>query len=68
MNVTLPILNGDGSAEGRETQGLWEEFANVFPPRRTEVPQPGGTQAISGFFTDTTLCIGCKACEVACKQ
>jgi formate dehydrogenase iron-sulfur subunit len=22
----------------------------------------------TGFFTDTTLCIGCKACEVACKQ
>jgi len=22
----------------------------------------------NGFFTDTTLCIGCKACEVACKQ
>jgi formate dehydrogenase iron-sulfur subunit len=21
-----------------------------------------------GFFTDTTTCIGCKACEVACKQ
>lgn len=21
-----------------------------------------------GFFTDTSLCIGCKACEVACKQ
>jgi formate dehydrogenase iron-sulfur subunit len=21
-----------------------------------------------GFFTDVTLCIGCKACEVACKQ
>src|ERR1051326_3918007 len=21
-----------------------------------------------GFFTDTTICIGCKACEVACKQ
>lgn len=20
-----------------------------------------------GFFTDTTICIGCKACEVACK-
>ena len=27
--------------------------------------QPG--QAV-GFFTDETLCIGCKACEVACKQ
>jgi formate dehydrogenase iron-sulfur subunit len=22
----------------------------------------------TGFFTDTTICIGCKACEVACKQ
>jgi formate dehydrogenase iron-sulfur subunit len=21
-----------------------------------------------GFFTDTSVCIGCKACEVACKQ
>jgi formate dehydrogenase iron-sulfur subunit len=21
-----------------------------------------------GFFTDTTVCIGCKACEVACKE
>ncbi|MEW6333681.1 MAG: 4Fe-4S dicluster domain-containing protein [Thermodesulfobacteriota bacterium] len=26
---------------------------------------PGGTY---GFFTDTSLCIGCKACEVACKE
>ena len=22
----------------------------------------------TGFFTDSTLCIGCKACEVACKD
>ncbi len=27
--------------------------------------QPG---KVYGFFTDTSLCIGCKACEVACKQ
>jgi formate dehydrogenase iron-sulfur subunit len=27
--------------------------------------QPGERM---GFFTDTTVCIGCKACEVACKQ
>jgi formate dehydrogenase iron-sulfur subunit len=26
---------------------------------------PGHTY---GFFTDTSLCIGCKACEVACKE
>jgi formate dehydrogenase iron-sulfur subunit len=24
--------------------------------------------AITGFLTDSTLCIGCKACEVACKE
>ena len=24
--------------------------------------------AAKGFFTDTTVCIGCKACEVACKE
>jgi formate dehydrogenase iron-sulfur subunit len=23
---------------------------------------------ITGFLTDSTLCIGCKACEVACKE
>ncbi len=27
--------------------------------------QPGQSY---GFFTDTSVCIGCKACEVACKQ
>src|SRR5437763_9259490 len=25
-------------------------------------------QPAMGFFTDTSLCIGCKACEIACKQ
>ena len=33
--------------------------------RRPEAP---ASQEPTGFFTDTTLCIGCKACEVACKQ
>ncbi len=33
---------------------------NKMPP----LPQ----QSAMGFFTDTSLCIGCKACEVACKQ
>jgi formate dehydrogenase iron-sulfur subunit len=28
---------------------------------------PSASQAV-GFFTDTTVCIGCKACEVACHQ
>ena len=25
-------------------------------------------EARMGFFTDTSVCIGCKACEVACKE
>ncbi|OBI76437.1 4Fe-4S dicluster domain-containing protein [Mycobacterium asiaticum] len=28
-------------------------------------PEP---QPRKGFFTDTSICIGCKACEVACKE
>ena len=36
------------------------------PARRRAVartPKPR-----KGFFTDTSICIGCKACEVACKE
>ncbi len=29
---------------------------------------PPPVRPAKGFFTDTSLCIGCKACEVACKQ
>ena len=29
---------------------------------------PMASQTSMGFFTDTSLCIGCKACEIACKQ
>jgi formate dehydrogenase iron-sulfur subunit len=37
----------------------------TWPFRRGHVEQP---HPATGFFTDTTVCIGCKACEVACKQ
>ena len=38
-----------------------------------ETPEWPGTygdeaQQRVGFFTDTSVCIGCKACEVACKE
>ena len=29
---------------------------------------PMAPQTAMGFFTDTSVCIGCKACEIACKQ
>ena len=37
----------------------------AYPFRRGTEVAPG--KAV-GFYTDTTVCIGCKACEVACKQ
>src|SRR6266496_2584623 len=46
-----------GELSATEAQALEKKFtANGHPSGR------------KGFFTDTTLCIGCKACEVACKQ
>jgi formate dehydrogenase iron-sulfur subunit len=77
MTVNLPILGGDADTTTRLKRRLmetWEDVPNAFPPRRTPVPQPAEAapdatlKQIMGFFTDTTLCIGCKACEVACKQ
>jgi formate dehydrogenase iron-sulfur subunit len=45
------------------------ELAGVIPD---EAELTAGTRIEPGkrygFFTDTTLCIGCKACEVACKE
>lgn len=37
----------------------------IGPFRRGAAPDP---RSATGFYTDTTVCIGCKACEVACKQ
>ena len=38
------------------------------PEARMAREKPPAARGAKGFFTDTTLCIGCKACEVACKQ
>jgi formate dehydrogenase iron-sulfur subunit len=47
-----------------------DSFLDAVIPRESELTAeatiaPGRSY---GFFTDTTLCIGCKACEVACKE
>ena len=59
-----------GRAQGVETSprdGFVPELIRRFlgPFVRVPLPPP---QAATGFYTDTTVCIGCKACEVACKQ
>ncbi|AGF72071.1 4Fe-4S dicluster domain-containing protein [Corynebacterium halotolerans] len=34
----------------------------------THIQYGDEAQPRKGFFTDTSICIGCKACEVACKE
>jgi formate dehydrogenase iron-sulfur subunit len=36
--------------------------------RGSYLGMPGERPPRLGFFTDTSVCIGCKACEVACKE
>jgi formate dehydrogenase iron-sulfur subunit len=52
-------------------------FTGNDPAHRLHGPLPdvqgdagyeGDHPARVGFFTDTSVCIGCKACEVACKE
>ena len=45
-------------------------MSNSFYGPLDPAPDAGWTEAPprKGFFTDTSVCIGCKACEVACKE
>jgi formate dehydrogenase iron-sulfur subunit len=43
--------------------GLLDRLVEPFQRGAARASQPA-----TGFYTDTTVCIGCKACEVACKQ
>ncbi len=52
-----------GAARGAGEMSALERIAEVW-----ERPAPPPLREETGFFTDTSLCIGCKACEVACKQ
>ena len=55
------------SPEAPRAAGLFAVILHrlTYPFRRGTRPAP---HASTGFYTDTTVCIGCKACEVACKQ
>ncbi|GER89361.1 4Fe-4S ferredoxin [Dictyobacter vulcani] len=55
---------------GRESVSSIAQGVKQLPQLLTllhkETPPP--EEPALGFFTDTSLCIGCKACEIACKQ
>ena len=58
---------GPARAGGRHGQRRPDQSGLVHPaaPRW---PTAAARADPKGFFTDTSVCIGCKACEVACKQ
>lgn len=48
----------------------YTSFERLAGPLADPAHEAGHTddQPRMGFFTDTSVCIGCKACEVACKE
>ena len=54
----------DGTGDGQALD-IRHGLADDDPPHGGGYPDP---RPRMGFFTDTTVCIGCKACEVACKE
>ncbi|QEH31739.1 Formate dehydrogenase, nitrate-inducible, iron-sulfur subunit [Aquisphaera giovannonii] len=63
----LEVAARPSPPETSPRRGLAASLARrlVGPFLRGEMPPP---RPATGFYTDTTVCIGCKACEVACKQ
>lgn len=67
--MTLTSYNGQGEAGGVVGKTIRKVFARAEPGEVLRIQERAAeTQPQMGFFTDTTVCIGCKACEVACKQ
>src|SRR5205807_7398246 len=49
--------------QASRAQGLMQLETHAWPSTYGDQAKPR-----MGFFTDTSVCIGCKACEVACKE
>ncbi len=65
----VPAAGRDHRADGDEAMTAVDVRIG---PRPDDQPDgmdsyPGASPRM-GFFTDTSVCIGCKACEVACKE
>jgi formate dehydrogenase iron-sulfur subunit len=44
------------------------QITHTAPAKRGSDSYGAEERPRKGFFTDTSLCIGCKACEIACKE
>lgn len=60
------MVLADGRLQKSPLATMTKEISTMLAGMKKEPPIPA--QSPMGFFTDTSVCIGCKACEVACKQ
>ena len=66
-----PTHQGSGHAHvdaGDGHLGLDQAFTSAGPAGPAAHAGWEAPPSRKGFFTDTSICIGCKACEVACKE
>jgi formate dehydrogenase iron-sulfur subunit len=64
--VLRQLREGDPLGLGKAVRS---ERSRTLTPRIDGAETDGDeTKPRMGFFTDTSICIGCKACEVACKE
>ncbi len=73
MSAENPIIPGSAETPGAGATDTYNIEGHETPPTRPVIPlgqksYDGEGRPRMGFFTDTTVCIGCKACEVACKE
>jgi formate dehydrogenase iron-sulfur subunit len=61
-----PAAAGSGSASGSDSDELLHVLLGGGDPAQSAGWSEHPPRM--GFFTDTSLCIGCKACQVACKE
>ena len=63
LSVSMQLESSDRRSQEPRLLELTHSLRSILHKEPPPPPQPA-----MGFFTDTSLCIGCKACEVACKQ
>jgi formate dehydrogenase iron-sulfur subunit len=66
-----PAQQGSGHAHADPADGhlgLDQAFTSAGPAGPAARAGWDAPPPRKGFFTDTSICIGCKACEVACKE
>ena len=63
----MPVVDELVALPARPATSQERGFAKIVP-NLMGIDRRAAMARTVGFFTDTTLCIGCKACEVACKE